>query len=141
MSLLRRDPRAERIARNRLHPEHVSATPQPTLGPTGLARKNPRAAAFMGPNGLKRIDRSGVQGPASATRSIRQDTAQTVELELPLHQVTDPDYYVVAVLDMVGGRLTRHDKDILGQGHQLIQQGPERGAVVAVVFGEHKEHD
>jgi electron transfer flavoprotein alpha subunit len=41
------------------------------------------------------------------------------------------------VPDMVGGRFSSHDRDLLGLAHQLAGQD---GAVLAVVFGEHKEH-
>ena len=60
--LIRRDPRAEWIARNRLHPLHAAMQTQQTrwMGPNGLIRKNPHAVGFIGPNGIKRIDRSGV---------------------------------------------------------------------------------
>ncbi|WP_040244339.1 electron transfer flavoprotein subunit alpha/FixB family protein [Chromohalobacter japonicus] len=66
--LPRRDPRQEWIARNRLHPRHAEvllATGQGAAsewwGPGGLVRRNPHAVGFIGPNGVKRIDRSGTQ--------------------------------------------------------------------------------
>jgi electron transfer flavoprotein alpha subunit len=40
------------------------------------------------------------------------------------------------VPDMVGGRLTGHDRDLLGLARQLAG---DQGAVLAIVFGEHKE--
>ncbi|WP_458574339.1 adenine nucleotide alpha hydrolase family protein, partial [Pseudomonas viridiflava] len=58
------------------------------------------------------------------------------EVQLPLHQVVDPALYICVVPDMVGGRLSSHDRDLLGLAHQLA--GTD-GAVLAVVFGEHKE--
>ena len=68
MSIIRRDPRREWIARNRLHPLHASIASSADaearwMGPNGLVRKNPHAAAvgFVGPQGVKRIDRSGAQ--------------------------------------------------------------------------------
>ena len=61
--IIRRDPRAEWIARNRLHPLHAAMQTQQTswMGPNGVIRKNPHAiaAGFIGPSGIKRIDRSG----------------------------------------------------------------------------------
>ncbi|GGO84677.1 electron transfer flavoprotein subunit alpha [Marinobacterium nitratireducens] len=136
--IIRRDPRAEWIARNRLHPLHaeMAAPAAETRGPSGLIRKNPHAVGFIGPNGIKRIDRSGGSGAAVG---IRRGARSAQQVELPLHTVENPDYYVVAVLDMVGGRLTSHDKDVLGQAHKLIRGGDGSGAVLAVVFGEHKE--
>ena len=142
-NLIRRDPRAERIARNRLHPLHASmmlAEQGEVRGPSGLIRKNPHLVGFIGPNGLKRIDRANAFAGA-VNRQKRVSTAQ--EVVLPLHQVVNPDGYIVVVPDMVGGRLTSQDKDILGLAHSLIaQKGTGKSAnmaVVAVCFGESKE--
>ncbi|WP_028635285.1 electron transfer flavoprotein subunit alpha [Pseudomonas parafulva] len=134
--IIRRDPRAEWIARNRLHPLHAAMQTQQTswMGPNGLIRKNPHASAagFIGPNGLKRIDRSGAQqGTASGARRTA-----AAEVQLPLHQVADPAFYIAVVPDMVGGRLGSHDRDLLGLAHSLAGND---GAVLAIVFGEHKE--
>ncbi len=131
--ILRRDPRAEWIARNRLHPLHAALQPAEVswLGPNGVIRKNPHAVGFIGPNGLKRIDRSGTQQGGSQKRS----TASAV-VQLPLHVIEQPAFHIVVVPDMVGGRLSAHDKDLLGLAHKLAGHD---GAVVAVVFGEHKE--
>jgi electron transfer flavoprotein alpha subunit len=131
--IIRRDPRAEWIARNRLHPLHAALQPAEVswLGPNGVIRKNPHAVGFIGPNGLKRIDRSGTQQGGSQKRS----TASVV-VQLPLHVIEQPAFHIVVVPDMVGGRLSAHDKDLLGLAHKLAGYD---GAVVAVVFGEHKE--
>ncbi len=131
--LIRRDPRAEWIARNRLHPLHSAAQPAVAswMSAAGVLRKNPHAVGFVGPNGLKRIDRSGAQQGGVAKRS----TASAV-VQLPLHVVEQPAFYIAVVPDMLGGRLSSHDKDLLGLAHKLA--GSE-GAVVAVIFGEHKE--
>ncbi|MCE5363997.1 electron transfer flavoprotein subunit alpha/FixB family protein [Pseudomonas anguilliseptica] len=131
--LIRRDPRAEWIARNRLHPLHAAAQPAVAswLSATGVLRKNPHAVGFVGPNGLKRIDRSGAQQGGAAKRS----TASAV-VQLPLHVVEQPAFYIAVVPDMLGGRLSSHDKDLLGLAHKLAGSD---GAVVAVIFGEHKE--
>src|SRR5690606_21290591 len=130
------DPRAEWIARNRLHPLHAAMQTQQTswMGPNGLIRKNPHAiaAGFIGPNGIKRIDRSGAQqGTSGGAR--RSAGAQ---VQLPLHQVAEPAFYIAVVPDMVGGRLGSHDRDLLGRAHSLAGSD---GAVLAIVFGEHKE--
>ncbi|CAI8708987.1 electron transfer flavoprotein alpha subunit [Pseudomonas sp. IT-P12] len=131
--IIRRDPRAEWIARNRLHPLHAAMQPaqHSWMGPNGVIRKNPHGIGFIGPHGIKRIDRSGVQQGGATKRSA------TVEVQLPLHQVAAPAFYIGVVPDMVGGRLSSHDRDLLGLAHQLA--GKE-GAVLAVVFGEHKEN-
>lgn len=136
--ILRRDPRAEWIMRNRLHPEHQNMVAQPLeeRGPTGLIRKYPHRVGFIGPNGLKRIDR--LNSDAGRTvKGIRQKGA--AEVRLPLHKVESPDFYIVVVPDMPGGRLSNHDKDVLGQAHQLVSQYDGQGAVMAVVFGSYKE--
>ncbi|PKA70803.1 electron transfer flavoprotein alpha subunit apoprotein [Pseudomonas baetica] len=131
--IIRRDPRAEWIARNRLHPLHAAMQPaqHSWMGPNGVIRKNLHGIGFIGPNGLKRIDRSGAQQGGAVKRSA------TVEVQLPLHQVPAPAFYINVVPDMVGGRLSSHDRDLLGLAHQLAGKD---GAVLAVVFGEHKEN-
>ncbi|HIQ44403.1 MAG TPA: electron transfer flavoprotein subunit alpha/FixB family protein, partial [Pseudomonas oleovorans] len=133
--IIRRDPRAEWIARNRLHPLHASMQKAETswMGPNGIIRKNPHAlaAGFIGPAGIKRIDRSGAQQGTSGKRQ-----SASVEVQLPLHVVEQPAYHIVVVPDMVGGRLSSHDKDLLGLAHKLAADG---GAVVAVLFGDDKE--
>ncbi|MCD5975412.1 electron transfer flavoprotein subunit alpha [Pseudomonas quasicaspiana] len=130
--IIRRDPRAEWIARNRLHPLHAAMQPAQSswMGPNGLMRKNVHGVGFIGPNGVKRIDRSGTQQGGAVKRSA------AAEVQLPLHQVPQPAFYLCVVPDMVGGRLSAHDRDLLGLAHQLAGQN---GAVLAVVFGEHKE--
>lgn len=139
----RRDPRIEWIARNRLHPEHtdVMATLGQGLssewqGPQGLIRKNPHAVGFTGPNGIKRIDRSGAQqGGANQTGRATQvkDSRRAVVID-------SPAFYIAVVPDMSGGRLSPHDKDVLGLARQLADaEGEGKGAVVAVVPAEHKE--
>ncbi|WP_300724860.1 electron transfer flavoprotein subunit alpha/FixB family protein [Pseudomonas sp.] len=130
--LIRRDPRAEWIARNRLHPLHAAMQPaqKSWMGPNGVLRKNVHGVGFIGPNGVKRIDRSGAQQGGTTKRSA------SVEVQLPLHQVPAPAFYIAVVPDMVGGRLSSHDRDLLGLAHQLA--GTD-GAVLAVVFGEPKE--
>ncbi|UVJ43702.1 electron transfer flavoprotein subunit alpha/FixB family protein [Pseudomonas sp. LS1212] len=131
--IIRRDPRAEWIARNRLHPLHAAMQPAQTswMGPNGIIRKNPHAVGFIGPNGIKRIDRSGAQQGGAVKRTA------AAEVQLPLHQVPQPAFYIAVVPDMVGGRLSSHDRDLLGLAHSLA--GTD-GAVMAVVFGEHKEN-
>ena len=134
--IVRRDPRAEWIARNRLHPLHAAMHSAQGgevrwMGPHGLVRKNPHAVGFVGPNGIRRIDRSGGQQGSGARRA---SVAQ--EAQLPLHVVEQPAFLVAVVPDMVGGRLSSHDKDLLGLARKLAGND---GAVLAVVFGEHKE--
>ena len=137
--IFRRDPRREWILRNRLHPQHallVSPAGE-SRGPGGLLRKNPHAVGFIGPNGIRRIDRLDVGNLVSLAG--RRASAAPAVVELPLHQVAQPDYYVAVVPDMIGGRLTSHDKDTIGQAHALIRHAGGAGAVLVIVFGEHRE--
>ncbi|MBZ9557743.1 MULTISPECIES: electron transfer flavoprotein subunit alpha/FixB family protein [unclassified Modicisalibacter] len=143
--IVRRDPRKEWIARNRLHPEHFAvlaelggegASPSEWIGPSGLVRRNPRAVGFIGPNGIKRIDRSGGQRGAQAAQGRRSQagpTRRSVAIE-------DPAFLIAVVPDLTGGRLSSHDRDLLGLARQLADADPERpGAVLALTFGSHKE--
>jgi len=132
-TIIRRDPRAEWIARNRLHPLHAAMQKAEAswVGPNGTIRKNPHAVGFVGPNGLKRIDRSGAQQGGTAKRLTVSEVVQ-----LPLHVIEQPAFYITVVPDMVGGRLTSHDKDLLGLARKLAGHD---GAVLAVLFGEQKE--
>ena len=139
----RRNPRLERIARNRLHPEHASVLASlgqgrasEWQGPNGLRRRNPHAVGFMGPNGIKRIDRSGTQQggirqPRGAAKV--QDSRRAVVIDSPV-------FYIAVVPDMTGGRLSSHDKDLLGLARQLADaEGDTPGAVLAIVPAEHRE--
>jgi electron transfer flavoprotein alpha subunit len=141
-NLFRRDPRAQWIARNRLHPLHVPEGQLVQRGPSGLLRKNVHSIGFIGPNGVKRIDRSGA---ADSYKQLSRQTAQSgksaaqEELLLPLHKVAHPDFYILVVVDGVSGRLSSHDRDTLGLAHKLATQPAlmEKnaiGAVVAVFF-------
>ncbi len=138
-SVFRRDPRTEWIARNRLHPLHDSVVSAQqggeVRGPTGLLRKNPHVVGFIGPNGLKRIDRANGSFVAIGGKK-RVPSAQ--DSQRPLHLVENPEGYIMVVGDMIGGRLTSHDKDILGLAHQLAAE-KSKVAVVLVCFGENKE--
>ncbi|WIX33983.1 electron transfer flavoprotein subunit alpha/FixB family protein [Salinicola sp. JS01] len=135
MSVRRLDPHAERARRNRLHPRHLEFA-RPAWRWTsadGVTRINPHALGAIGPNGIKRIDRSGASveaaaagGPqASAEPSRRQITIDT------------PTAYVAVVPELPEGRLSDHDRDLLGLARQLAEArgGAEAGvAVVAVAF-------
>lgn len=141
--LVRRDPRKEWIARNRLHPQHLEVLAEigggsvasEWMGPNGLMRRNPHAVGFMGPNGIRRIDRSGAQQASQATgRSAEtKDSRRLVTIEAPA-------FTIAVVPDMAGGRLSGHDRDLLGLARQLADADPDNpGAVLAIVYGEHKE--
>ncbi|MBM7455875.1 electron transfer flavoprotein alpha subunit [Oceanisphaera litoralis] len=139
--LNRRDPRRSWILRNRLHPCHTEMNAelngQPTRGPTGLLRKNPRPRWQYGPSGLRRLDRLNMGGAAGVTQlSSRKRSEQVV---LPLHQVVEPQAYIAVWLQTSGGRLTSHCKDVLGQAQQLAVARTEPTAVLGVLCGELKE--
>jgi len=167
------DPHIEHIKRNRLHPRHhdvmstlsastlSASAPASYMGPNGVIRKNPHAIGFIGPNGLKRIDRLNVQKNASKEH-LQKKTAQkeTVHTK-PLHTIDKPTAYIVVVPDLAAGRLSSHDKDVLGLARQLIDHynhetsrseqnsselkkseknnSKQSIAVMAIAFGEHKE--
>ncbi|MCK2041540.1 electron transfer flavoprotein subunit alpha/FixB family protein [Chromohalobacter sp. TMW 2.2308] len=142
--LPRRDPRQEWIARNRLHPRHAEVLQEmgrgaasEWWGPGGLVRRNPHAVGFVGPNGVKRIDRSGTQQGACGG-----GTATPIAERKPLVEIDAPAFMIAVVPDMAGGRLSGHDRDLFGLARQLADADPAaRGAVVAVIFGPHKEAD
>jgi len=139
--ILRRDPRRERIVRNRLHAEHgavcaaqgvVSDQPAQWLGPHGVVRKNPRAWAFLGPNGLRRIARGNPRAAAGSRGgkavAAPRDLRRRVEIE-------EPAFLIAVVPDMPGGCLSAHDRDLLGLARQLAD-AEAGGAVLVVLFGE-----
>jgi len=109
----------------------------PIYGPSGLLRKNLHAIGFIGPNGLKRIDRSGAS--VDSGQGERRSSKAANAIVLPLHQVTQPAFYIMVVLDLVSGRLNGHDKDTLGLAQVLANRNQGGGAVVAVAFGELKD--
>jgi electron transfer flavoprotein alpha subunit len=92
--LIRRDPRAEWIARNRLHALHAVSPPAVIswMGPNSVIRKNPHGVGFIGPHGLKRIDRSGGQQGGSQKRSAPRTVVQ-----LPLQVIEQPAFHIVVV--------------------------------------------
>ncbi|RKR06574.1 electron transfer flavoprotein alpha subunit apoprotein [Kushneria sinocarnis] len=132
--IVRRDPRAERIRRNRLHPRHHEFC-QPAarwMGPNGVMRRNPHTVAAIGPNGLRRLDRSGATvtgGPS--LRSVNDESHEQ------RRQVTleSPDFLVAVVPECPEGRLSSHDRDLFGLARQLADRDPaSSGAVVAITF-------
>ncbi|MCB1917679.1 MAG: electron transfer flavoprotein subunit alpha/FixB family protein [Rhodocyclaceae bacterium] len=141
--IIRRDPRSEWIARNRLHPEHEAvlarigggAPVAQWMGPNGVLRRDPHAVGFIGPNGIRRIDRSGAQTASGAAR--REATAGPSRR---LVRIETPAFLVAVVADMPGGRLSAYDRDLLGLARQLADgDGGGQGAVLLVCFGETRE--
>ncbi|OHV12766.1 electron transfer flavoprotein subunit alpha/FixB family protein [Kushneria phosphatilytica] len=132
--IVRRDPRAERIRRNRLHPRHHEFC-QPAarwMGPNGVMRRNPHVTAAIGPNGLRRLDRSGATVTAGASshsvNDERHDQRRQVTLE-------SPAFLVAVVPECPEGRLSSHDRDLLGLARQIADRDPASpGAVLAITF-------
>lgn len=144
--IVRRDPRRERILRNRLHPEHAAlaaaegaaAGPAEWMGPNGLKRRNPHAVGFIGPNGLRRIDRSGAQSGAAAAVRRGEGAHGEAGPRRRVVEIAAPAGWIVVVPDLPGGRLSAHDRDLLGLARRLADADGAT-AVLAVVFGEHRE--
>ncbi|WP_348815413.1 electron transfer flavoprotein subunit alpha/FixB family protein [Halomonas sp. H10-59] len=146
----RRDPRQDWIARNRLHPQHQSVlatlegatSPPASMGPQGRLRRNPHAVGFIGPNGRRRIDRSGVQAGATASPAGRAQTATVQAARDRRRAVTleAPAGWIAVVPDTATGRLIDHDRDLFGLARRLADSGsqPEGAelAVVAILFGD-----
>ncbi len=141
--IVRRDPRSEWIARNRLHPEHEAvvarigggAPAAQWMGPHGIIRRDPHAVGFIGPNGIRRIDRSGAQSASGAAR--REAVAGPSRRQV---HIDSPAFFVAVVADMPGGRLSAHDRDVLGLARQLADgDAAGQGAVLLVSFGESRE--
>ncbi|TVU72726.1 electron transfer flavoprotein subunit alpha/FixB family protein [Cobetia crustatorum] len=143
-ALPRRNPRLEQQARNRLHPEHLTALmalgkgavgPQERwLGPKGVMRRNPHVGHFIATNGRKRFDRSGRTGPAAA--GAGNSAVAVKAIVLPLIEIESPAFLIAVVPDMTSGRISSHDRDVLGLARQIADADPaHQGAVLAVTFG------
>jgi len=147
-ALPRRDPRLEQQARNRLHPQHLialqalgrgAAAPQERwMGPQGVMRRDPHVGHFIAANGRKRIDRSGRSGPVAS--GAGQPAGVAKARVLPLIEIASPAFLIAVVPDMTGGRLSSHDRDVLGLARQIADADPtHQGAVLAVTFGTLRE--
>jgi len=137
--IVRRNPRLAWIARNRLHRDHHALNNTKRTGPSGVLRKHPHHVGYIGPNGLKRIDR--VSHYSISVKPV-QKAKEQYQAPLPLIVVEDPAEYIGVVLDAPEGKLSNHDKDVLGLAHQ-IKQGKKANidttenqniAVVAIAF-------
>lgn len=130
MSVRRLDPHAERARRNRLHPRHHEFA-RPAWRWTsadGVTRINPHALGAIGPNGLKRIDRSGAAVEASPVGGA-STSAEPARRQVVIDQ---PVGHVVVVPELPEGRLNDHDRDLFGLARQLAD-GHDL-AVTAVTF-------
>lgn len=142
--IIRRNPRLEWIARNRLHKDHewvCAPRGAPQIDPNGVQRKFPHTIKFTGPNGIKRIDRLGGSQASSHSASQMTDEKAT---PLPLVVIENPSSYIGVILDAPDGKLTEHDRDLLGFAHQLkqsqhqkVNHESEQQAVVAIIVSPH----
>lgn len=149
--LLRRDPRRERIQRNRLHSLYQTLAPVTSSagssglsilvpGSSGVVRKNPHRRGSIGPNGIRRIDRLDSKGSNDVSFSHPRSVIEPSS-HLPLHCVEDAEFYIAVVPEMSSGRLTNADKDMLGLAQQLANGrigGQSGGAVMTVLFAPAK---
>jgi electron transfer flavoprotein alpha subunit len=133
MTRLRRDPRTERAARL------VSSGPRPRYAMVapesrrrGRPRRDPRddhAAALVPGTVRRRLDRTRSPGEA-APASASQTPAAIVGTAPEIRAIAEPAFFVLAVLDAPGGRLTAHDRQLLGAARSLAESS---GAVIAVL--------
>ncbi|MCW8328459.1 electron transfer flavoprotein subunit alpha/FixB family protein [Photobacterium sp. SDRW27] len=128
----RRDPRHERIQRNRLHPQHH------ILAAQDLVNQSQASVVSSGANSETSLETSSGTMPAIEPQGWNAS-------RLPLHRVEHPEFYIAVVPEMSGGRLTSADRDMLGLAQQLANGGFTHdcmngqkingcGAVLAVVF-------
>lgn len=128
---IRRDPRAERFYLGQ-GPELV------TTSPSGRPRVNPHALRMAGPHpvsGRLRIDRSRplTAAPVMGTAPVEPGTAAATAPKLKQIIIDEPACWVVAVPNLEDGRLTSHDRDMLGGARVLADAN--KGAVVVLAFG------
>ncbi|MDP2574609.1 electron transfer flavoprotein subunit alpha/FixB family protein [Vibrio penaeicida] len=133
--IVRRDPRREHIARNRLHPEHFNLG-APQYGPTGLIRKKVHGIGFIGPSGLKRIDRLNLSSASTSSVVSVRGASQEPKRKDYIPESTDAP--IMVVLETTSGKISEHGKDILGLAHKLASSSPTQ-PVDLVLFGELKE--
>jgi electron transfer flavoprotein alpha subunit len=130
MSRLRRDPRAECAART------LPSSGRPRLAlalvaDRGRSRRDPRreqAVAEITGQHRRRFDLSLV-GFEPSHVAVASHASLTMSEKAPrLRVIAEPAYLVFAVADAPGGRLTSHDRQLLGAARLLADAGG--GAVV-----------
>ena len=138
MSRLRRNPRTEREA------QRVAGLARPRFareagveGDPKRPRRDPRAeAGQMAVPGTARlrIDRAHRgTGPIASARASVAEAAPAIRI------IDQPAYLVAVVPDAPGGRLTPHDRQVLGAARLLADAGG--GAVLALVDGTVEDLD
>ncbi len=118
----RRDPRAERNARRGEQPE---APASPVIDQPGrLVRRDPRA---------ERDVRRGLIA-ATAPSHGQVTPGQTAT---PIEVIEDSAFWILVLADMPDGRLSPHDRDVLGAARGLADR--DGGGVIALVPVSHDE--
>ncbi|MEX2525886.1 MAG: electron transfer flavoprotein subunit alpha/FixB family protein, partial [Gammaproteobacteria bacterium] len=128
----RRDPRAEYNAAA----DEIVAREEAPAAPGTRTRRDPRAergpATRKGEN--PRLDRARplrlVEDTAAPDRSEPETGPRTII-------INEPACWVLAIPDLIEGRLSEHDRDIFGAARTLAEA--HGGAVVAVVFDDNPE--
>jgi electron transfer flavoprotein alpha subunit len=128
----RRDRKLERALRTG---EAVTAdVPAQETAPSGRLRRNPRALrqGVTGPAGRQRISPHGLLTSVAVAEPTAPAPSgpQTVIIE-------NPAYWIVVIPDLPGGRLSAHDRDVLGAARVLADA--DSGGVLVMAFGEPRD--
>jgi electron transfer flavoprotein alpha subunit len=105
-----------------LHPLHAALQPRQNAGwgPTACCAKMSTAWGLSAPTA------SSALTAAAPSRAGRPNVRPVAQVQRPLHQVPSPAFYIAVVPDMVGGRLSSHDRDVLGLAHVNWQAATAR---------------
>lgn len=129
MTRPRKNPRTERAA----HRVEGGARPRfdlaATAKETGRPRRDPRAEerlALVPGTARRRLDRT----QRIAATAVSQAAAPALEPAPTVRIIAEPAYLVAVVPDAPGGRLTPHDRQVLGAARLLADAGG--GAVLAL---------
>jgi electron transfer flavoprotein alpha subunit len=122
---IRRDPRAE-LERRRQREAPLAPTPSPE-STTARLRRDPRAERAQRRTG------AAPPQPASAGAGATSPRVESGDQRLqtpPIRVIDSPTCLILAIPDLEDGRLTAHDRDLLGAARQLADAFG--GAVVAL---------
>lgn len=118
----RRDPRAERNARRGEEQESPVSADARSTG--RLPRRDPRAERDAR-RGLIAAPKSG------AGETVRDGVATSIKI------IEDPAFWVLVIVDMPDGRLSPHDRDVLGAARGLADR--DGGGVAVLAPASHEE--